>query len=78
MVVEQGDSFCIDDFMKYVEEQFDCKISVKKSDKPDTFVGIFGASFLREPESVEYYNAESDKKLSEHDETYELFDSPFM
>ena len=38
----------LDDFIKYVKEQFDCEISVKKSDKPDTFASIFGASFLND------------------------------
>ena len=36
----------LDDFIKYAKEQFDCEISVKKCDSPDTFAGIFGASFL--------------------------------
>lgn len=38
----------LDDFIKYAKEQFDCEISVKKSDKPDTFASIFGASFLND------------------------------
>ena len=38
----------LDDFIKYAKEQFDCEISVKKCDKPDTFASIFGASFLNE------------------------------
>ena len=36
----------LDDFIKYAKEQFGCEISVKKSDKPDTFASIFGTSFL--------------------------------
>ena len=43
----------LDDFIKYVKEQFDCEISVKKSDKPDTFASIFGSSFLNDREWVE-------------------------
>ena len=43
----------LDDFIKYVKEQFDCEISVKKSDKPDTFASIFGSSFLNDRECVE-------------------------
>ncbi len=43
----------VDDFIKYVKEQFDCDISVKKSDKPDTFASIFGASFLNDRKWVE-------------------------
>ena len=51
------DNFCI----KYAKEQFDCEISVKKCDKPDTFAGIFGASFLNEKECVEIVDSfESD------------------
>ena len=40
----------LDDLIKYVKEQFDCDISIKKSDKPDTFVSIFGVSFLNDRE----------------------------
>lgn len=43
----------LDDFIKYAKEQFDCEISVKKCDKPDTFASIFGASFLNEKKCVE-------------------------
>ena len=43
----------LDDFIRYAKEQFDCKISVKKCDKPDTFSGIFGASFLNDKNCVE-------------------------
>ena len=43
----------IDDFIKYAKEQFDCEITVKKSDKPDTFSKIFGASFLGDNSYVE-------------------------
>ncbi len=51
----------LDDFIKYAKEQFDCEISVKKCDKPDTFAGIFGASFLNEKECVEIVDSfESD------------------
>lgn len=38
----------LDDFIRYAKEQFDCEISVKKCDKPDTFASIFGASFLND------------------------------
>lgn len=43
----------LDDFIKYAKEQFDCKISVKKCGKPDTFASIFGASFLNEKKCSE-------------------------
>lgn len=51
----------LDDFIRYAKEQFDCEISVKKCDKPDTFVSIFGASFLNDKTCVEMVDAfESD------------------
>lgn len=28
----------LDDFIRYAKEQFDCEISVKKCDKPDTLL----------------------------------------
>ena len=40
----------LDDFIRYVKEQFDCEIFVEKSDTPDTFEQIFGVSFLEEQE----------------------------
>ena len=43
----------LDDFIRYAKEQFDCEISVKKCDKPDTFASIFGASFLNDKNCVE-------------------------
>lgn len=43
----------LDDFIRYAKEQFDCEISVKKCGKPDTFSGIFGASFLNDKNCVE-------------------------
>ncbi|MDD6482786.1 MAG: hypothetical protein PUF65_11075 [Lachnospiraceae bacterium] len=43
----------LDDFIKYAKEQFDCEISAKKCDSPDTFAGIFGASFLNDKSSTE-------------------------
>lgn len=43
----------LDDFIRYAKEQFDCKISVKKCDKPDTFASIFGTSFLNDKNCVE-------------------------
>ena len=52
----------VDDFIQYVKEQFDCDISVKKSDKPDTFASIFGASFLNDRKWVEMARS----KLSEY------------
>ena len=33
---EQMGRMGIDDFIRYAKEQFDCEITVKKSDKPDT------------------------------------------
>ena len=43
----------LDDFIKYAKEQFNCDISVKMSDNPDTFASIFGASFLNDKNCVE-------------------------
>ncbi len=43
----------LEDFIKYAKEQFDCEVSVKTCDKPDTFAGIFGASFLNDKDSAE-------------------------
>lgn len=42
----------LDDLIKYAKEKFDCEISVKKCNKPDTFASIFGASFLGEKNCV--------------------------
>ena len=50
---EQMGIMGIDDFIRYAKEQFDCEITVKKSDKPDTFSKIFGASFLDDNSYVE-------------------------
>ena len=44
----QIEKMVLDDFIRYAKEQFDCEISVKKCDKPDTFDSIFGASFLND------------------------------
>ena len=43
----------LDDFIKYAKEQFNCEISVKMSDNPDTFSSIFGASFLSDKNCAE-------------------------
>jgi len=40
----------VDDFIRYVKEQFDCEIFVEKSDTPDTFEQLFGVSFLEQQE----------------------------
>ena len=51
----------LDDFIRYAKQQFDCEISVKKSDKPDTFADIFGTSFLNDKYGVEMVDSfESD------------------
>lgn len=47
------EKMALDDFIKYAKEKFDCEISVKKSDEPDSFAGIFGASFLNDNDYVE-------------------------
>ncbi len=47
------DRMMLDDFIKYAKEKFDCEITVKKSDNPDTFAGIFGAGFLDDNNCVE-------------------------
>ena len=43
----------LDDFIKYAKEQFNCDISAKMSDNPDTFASIFGASFLSDKNCAE-------------------------
>ena len=51
-------SSVIDEFIKYAKEQFGYDIILKSSETPDTFAGIFGASFLEQDngfENVEYY-----------------------
>lgn len=45
----------IDDFIDYVREQFDCDILVKSSSDPDTFSGVFGASFLEDSSGNEKF-----------------------
>ena len=40
----------LDDFIRYVKEQFGCEIFVEESDTPDTFERLFGVSFLEEQE----------------------------
>lgn len=41
----------VDDFIKYVKEQFDYDIILNSCKEPDSFASVFGASFL-EQESV--------------------------
>lgn len=53
----------LDDFIRYAKEQFNCKISIKKCGKPDTFDSIFGASFLNEKKCSEF---ESDARYKKH------------
>ena len=43
----------LDDYIRYAKEQFDCEISVKKCDNPDTFADIFAANFLNDKNRVE-------------------------
>ena len=43
----------LDDFIKYAKEQFNCDITVKPCDKPDTFASVFGASFLNDKNYME-------------------------
>ena len=38
----------LDDFKKYVLEEFSINIEYKESDTPDTFESIFGTSFINE------------------------------
>lgn len=52
-LIESDGKMVLDDFIRYAKEQFDCEISVKKCDKPDTFASIFGASFLNDKNCVE-------------------------
>lgn len=40
------DKALLDEFIKYVKEEFDCDIIAKPSDTPDTFESIFGMSFI--------------------------------
>ncbi len=41
----------LDDFIRYVKEQFDCEIYVEKSDTPDSFEQLFGTSFFDEQDN---------------------------
>lgn len=50
---KQVEKMALDDFIRYAKEQFDCEISVKKCNKPDTFASIFGVSFLNDKNCVE-------------------------
>ncbi len=43
----------LDDFIKYAKEQFDCEILIKPDNNPDTFAGVFGASFIENNEGSE-------------------------
>ncbi len=36
----------LEDFIRYAKERFDCEITIKKSEKPDSFEDLFGTSFL--------------------------------
>lgn len=44
-----------DDFIKYAKEQYNCKISLKKSNTPDTFEDIFGTSFINNRNNIKTY-----------------------
>ena len=39
-------------FIKYAKEQYNCEISLKKSNTPDTFESIFGTSFIRNKNNI--------------------------
>ena len=41
-----------DDFIKYAKEQYNCEISLKKSNTPDTFESIFGISFIKNKNNI--------------------------
>lgn len=41
-----------DDFIKYAKEQYNYEISLKKSNTPDTFESIFGASFIKNKNNI--------------------------
>lgn len=41
-------SSAVDDFIKYAKEQFGCDIYLQHSAESDSFVSIFGASFLNQ------------------------------
>ena len=47
----------LDDFIRYAKERFDCEIEIKKSKTPDSFAGLFGASFLDEQDDTELLNS---------------------
>lgn len=36
----------LDDFKKYVKEEYNCDISTKESANPDTFDNIFNGNFI--------------------------------
>lgn len=39
----------LNDFKKYVKEEYNCDISTKESANPDTFDNIFNGNFLNTP-----------------------------
>lgn len=75
----------LDDFIRYAKEQFDCEISVKKCNKPDTFASIFGTSFLNDNNSEEiidefksdisYENISIDVQFVIEDEMGDIYNS---
>ena len=38
----------LNDFAKYVKEEYNCDIEIKKNNKPDTFDNIFNGSFVND------------------------------
>lgn len=75
----------LDDFIRYAKEQFDCEISIKKCDNPDTFASIFGASFLNDKNLLEtvddfesdvsYENSSIDVQFAINDEMSVVYSS---
>lgn len=75
----------LDDFIRYAKEQFDCGISVKKCNNPDTFASIFGTSFLNDDNSEEiidefksdisYENISIDVQFVIEDEMGDIYNS---
>jgi hypothetical protein len=40
-----------EDFVKYAKEQFNCDVSFKESNTPDTFESVFGGTFAEKSET---------------------------
>ena len=57
----------VNDFIRYAKEEFGCDISLKKTDKPDSFDTIFGTcrkKAKKGEKSIMKYDKKADRALS--------------